>query len=148
MEDIERTEFPPRRRFLQTLAVMAGVAGMLEASTRAGAAASREAGRTSSRTAPGSGIIVVTTPLGQIGRQLLEKLIQEGSSRIRVIERNPSRLPAHVVERVEVVQGSHSEPSVVNEAFKGRRYRVLGVPSRSPVRECREGLPRLHPTGV
>lgn len=32
---------------------------------------------------------------------------------------DPSRLPEHIRSRVEVVQGSHSDPNVVDEAFKG-----------------------------
>ncbi len=36
-----------------------------------------------------------------------------------MIVRDPSRLPAHARERVEVVQGSHSDPDVVNKAFAG-----------------------------
>jgi uncharacterized protein YbjT (DUF2867 family) len=122
--NMEPMEFPvqhqpvwrhDRRRFLQALAVVAGTAGTLKASGTTDAAASRE---TSSRPVSGSGVIVVTAPLGNIGRQLLEHLLQ-GSSRIRVIERDPSRLPANVRERVEVVEGSHAESSVVDEAFRG-----------------------------
>lgn len=107
-----------RRRFLQALAIMAGTVGAFEASNKASGAFAREAGETSSRTVTGSGLIVVTTPRGNIGRQVLENLLQSGS-RIRVIERDPSRLPEHVRNRVEVVKGSHADASVVNAAFKG-----------------------------
>ncbi|MBX5463886.1 MAG: NAD(P)H-binding protein, partial [Steroidobacteraceae bacterium] len=107
-----------RRRFLQALAVLAGTAGTPEASDAAGAVSSREAGEASSRTASGSGLIVVTTPRGNIGRQVLERLLQSGS-RIRVVDRDPSRLPEHVRQRVEIVAGSHADSSVVNRAFKG-----------------------------
>jgi uncharacterized protein YbjT (DUF2867 family) len=63
-------------------------------------------------------MIVITTPAGTIGQQVLEKLLDSGES-IRVIARDPSRLPAHARERVEVVQGSHSDSGVVNQAFEG-----------------------------
>jgi uncharacterized protein YbjT (DUF2867 family) len=63
-------------------------------------------------------MIVITTPTGQIGRQVLEKLLDSDET-IRVIARDPSRLPADVRERVEVVQGSHSDNSVVDKAFEG-----------------------------
>jgi uncharacterized protein YbjT (DUF2867 family) len=63
-------------------------------------------------------MIVITTPTGTIGQQVLEKLLDSGET-IRVIARDPSRLHAHVRERVEVVQGSHSDSVVVNQAFEG-----------------------------
>ncbi len=63
-------------------------------------------------------MIVVTTPTGAIGRQVLEKLLDSGES-VRVIVRDPSRLPAHTRERVEVVQGSHADSEVVDRAFEG-----------------------------
>lgn len=61
-------------------------------------------------------MIVVTTPTGAIGRQVVEKLVDTGQS-IRVIARDPSRLPVHVRDGVEVVPGSHSDIDVVNKAF-------------------------------
>jgi uncharacterized protein YbjT (DUF2867 family) len=63
-------------------------------------------------------MIVITTPTGTIGRQVLEKLLDSGQT-IRVIARDPSRLPAHARERMEVVQGSHSDREVVDRAFVG-----------------------------
>ncbi len=63
-------------------------------------------------------MIVVTAPTSQIGSQLLDHLL-EGSEPIRVIARNPSKLAGSTRERVEVVQGSHSDPDVVNKAFRG-----------------------------
>jgi uncharacterized protein YbjT (DUF2867 family) len=63
-------------------------------------------------------MIVVTTPTGQIGGQVLERLVAEGAP-VRVIVRDPSRLPASVRERVEVVEGSHGDLEVVTKAFAG-----------------------------
>ena len=63
-------------------------------------------------------MIVVTTPTGTIGRQVLENLL-DSNEPIRVIARDPSRLPSRTRERVEAVQGSHSDIDVVNQAFKG-----------------------------
>lgn len=63
-------------------------------------------------------MIVVTTPTGLIGHQVLNNL-SACSEPIRVIVRDPSRLPAHTRERVEVVQGSHGDLDVVNQAFAG-----------------------------
>jgi uncharacterized protein YbjT (DUF2867 family) len=63
-------------------------------------------------------MIVVTTPTGAIGQQVLENLLESGEP-IRVIARDPSRLPSQSRGRVEVVQGSHGNIDVVNKAFKG-----------------------------
>ena len=63
-------------------------------------------------------MIVITTPTGSIGHQVLHHLLESGE-RIRVIARDPSKLPANVRERVEVVEGSHGDADVVNKAFAG-----------------------------
>jgi uncharacterized protein YbjT (DUF2867 family) len=63
-------------------------------------------------------MIVITTPTGAIGHQVLQNVLDSGES-IRVIVRDPSRLPAHVRERVEVVAGSHGDTDVVTQAFAG-----------------------------
>ncbi|CUU57605.1 Uncharacterized conserved protein YbjT, contains NAD(P)-binding and DUF2867 domains [Parafrankia irregularis] len=63
-------------------------------------------------------MIVVTTPTGNIGRQVLANLLRDGES-VRVIVRDPTRLPGQVRDRVEVVRGSHGDAGVVNEAFDG-----------------------------
>jgi uncharacterized protein YbjT (DUF2867 family) len=63
-------------------------------------------------------MIVVTTPTGNIGRQVLE-IILAGDEPIRVIARDPSRLSAQARKRVEVVHGSHGDIGVVNQAFSG-----------------------------
>lgn len=112
----ERMSGSDRRVFLQALAVTAGTLAVSRGPAMA--AGSRDAGGGSSRTAPSDGVIVVTTPRGNIGSELLEHLLR-ASTPVRVIERDPSRLPEHVLKRVQVVQGSHSEPSVVDQAFKG-----------------------------
>ena len=63
-------------------------------------------------------MIVITTPTGTIGRQVLEDVLGGGEP-VRVIVRDPSRLPVPTRERVEVVPGSHDDPDVVNQAFAG-----------------------------
>jgi uncharacterized protein YbjT (DUF2867 family) len=63
-------------------------------------------------------MIVVTTPTGDIGRQVLHGLLDRDAP-VRVIARDPTRLPAHVRERVEVVPGSHGDADVVAKAFAG-----------------------------
>src|SRR5260370_21179175 len=63
-------------------------------------------------------MIVVTPPTGLIGHQVLNNLL-DSDEPIRVIARDPSRLPAHTRERVEIVQGSHGDLEVVSRAFAG-----------------------------
>ncbi len=63
-------------------------------------------------------MIVITTPTGDIGHQVLQSLLDSGEP-IRVIARDPSRLTAQVREHVEIVQGSHGDSEVVNQAFVG-----------------------------
>lgn len=63
-------------------------------------------------------MIVVTAPTGQIGRQVLKNIL-DGGGPVRVIVRDPSKLSAEVRARVDVVQGSHGDIDVVNEAFTG-----------------------------
>lgn len=48
-------------------------------------------------------MIVITTPTGHIGHQLLERVLNTDEP-IQVIARDPSRLPELVCEHVEVVQ--------------------------------------------
>jgi uncharacterized protein YbjT (DUF2867 family) len=63
-------------------------------------------------------MIVVTTPTGQIGSQVLTRLL-DGDEPIRVIARDPAKISASIRERIEVVQGSHGDPMVVEKAFDG-----------------------------
>ena len=63
-------------------------------------------------------MIVITTPTGLIGHQVLDNVLKSDEP-IRVIARDPSRLPAHIRKRVEVVQGSQGDIDVVTKAFAG-----------------------------
>lgn len=63
-------------------------------------------------------MIVVTTPTGNIGHQVLEHVIKSGEP-VRVVVRDPSDLSTETRERVEIVQGSHGDAAVVDRAFAG-----------------------------
>ena len=65
-------------------------------------------------------MIVITTPTGQIGRQVLDRVLDSGEA-VRVIARDPSRLPARVRSHAEaeVVQGSHGDAGVITKALAG-----------------------------
>jgi len=63
-------------------------------------------------------MIVVTTPTGQIGRDVVQNLL-DADQPVRVIAREPHKLPKAVRERVEVIEGSHGDAAVVERAFWG-----------------------------
>jgi len=63
-------------------------------------------------------MIVITAPTSAIGRQVLENILESGEA-IRVIARDPSRIPAQIRERVDIVQGSHGDADIVRRAFEG-----------------------------
>lgn len=63
-------------------------------------------------------MIVTTTPTGNIGSQVVDRLL-DANEQVRVIVRDPSRLRPTVRDRVEVVPGAHDDPEVVNKAFAG-----------------------------
>ena len=63
-------------------------------------------------------MLLITTPTGKIGSQVLTRLL-DGSEPIRVIARDPAKLSEHVRDRVEIVEGSHSDADVVDKAIKG-----------------------------
>lgn len=77
-------------------------------------------------------MIVITTPSGQIGHQVLDNVLNSGEA-IRVIVRDPSRLSQGVRERVEVFQGSHDDINVVTEAFTGADSVLWLVPTNPRV---------------
>lgn len=63
-------------------------------------------------------LIVVTAPTGNISSQVLTNLLASGAM-IRVIARDLSRLPTHILEQVEVIQGSHNDASTIDQALEG-----------------------------
>ncbi|SEN96501.1 NAD(P)H-binding protein [Paenibacillus sp. OV219] len=75
-------------------------------------------------------MIVITTPTGQIGRQVLDNIFASTEA-IRVIVRDPSRLSPRLLERVEIVQGSHDDIDVVTKAFEGADCVLWLVPPNS-----------------
>ncbi|MFD5799897.1 NAD(P)H-binding protein [Streptomyces sp. NPDC127020] len=83
-------------------------------------------------------MIVITAPTGNIGRHLVSLLLESAPARgeeLRVIVRDPARLPDAVRERIEVVTGSHGDPAVVDRAFAGADAVFWLVPpdaSRTP----------------
>ncbi|WP_040807832.1 NAD(P)H-binding protein [Nocardia concava] len=66
-------------------------------------------------------MIVITAPTGHIGSRLLEILLETATrgEELRVIVRDPARLPEAVRSRVDIVTGSHGDADVVDRAFAG-----------------------------
>lgn len=67
-------------------------------------------------------MIVITTPTGGIGRQVLDDLLDLAPARgeqLRVVVRDATKLADATRERVDVVEGSHGDPEVVDRAFDG-----------------------------
>lgn len=67
-------------------------------------------------------MIVITTPTGDIGSQVIAALLRNAPShgeKLRVIVRDPARLSGPVRDRVDVVAGSHRDAGVVDRAFPG-----------------------------
>ncbi|MFJ8990823.1 NAD(P)H-binding protein [Streptomyces sp. NPDC102279] len=65
-------------------------------------------------------MIVITTPTGDIGSQVLGTLLRDANGEdLRVVVRDPGKLSASVRERVDVVVGSHGDAAVVDRAFTG-----------------------------
>lgn len=63
-------------------------------------------------------MIVITAPTSQIGRRVLDRVLASGEP-VRVVVRDPTRLSPAVLDRVETVVGSHRDPAVVDDAFRG-----------------------------
>ena len=63
-------------------------------------------------------MIVITAPTGNIGHQVLANVL-EGGEPVRVVVRDPARLPADVLDRVEIIEGSHGDAKVAARAFEG-----------------------------
>lgn len=62
-------------------------------------------------------MIVITAPTSTIGSQVLDRIV--GHAELRVVARDASRLPQNVREQVDVVSGSHADPTTIRAALDG-----------------------------
>src|SRR5438477_7534325 len=74
--------------------------------------------------------ILITTPAGNIGRNVLRELLAPEFS-VRVIARDPARLPGEIREQVEAVRGSTDDPAALSRALKGVESLFWCVPTES-----------------
>lgn len=63
-------------------------------------------------------MILVTTPTGQIGSQLVGQLLAADET-VRVLVRDPAKLSPEVQEKVDIVQGSSDKEDVLMRALAG-----------------------------
>ena len=61
-------------------------------------------------------MIVVTAPTSQIGRKVTTGLLAAGAD-VRVVVCDAATLPDTVRKRIEVIEGSHGNPTIVDRAF-------------------------------
>ena len=74
--------------------------------------------------------ILITTPAGNIGRRVLRELLAPEFS-VRVIARDPARLPGEIREQVEAVRGSTDDPAALRRALEGVESLFWCVPTES-----------------
>jgi uncharacterized protein YbjT (DUF2867 family) len=74
--------------------------------------------------------ILVTHPTGRIGRRILPELLAPDFS-VRVIARNPRRLPIEIREQVEVVRGSADDAATLHRGLDGVEALFWCVPTAS-----------------
>ena len=72
-------------------------------------------------------MIVVATPTGKIGSQVIPHLLAANEA-VRVVARDPSRLAPEVRNRVEVVTGSLDDEAIMQQALEGAESVFLVVP--------------------
>ncbi len=65
-------------------------------------------------------MIVITAPTGNIGSQVVEDLL-DADQQLRLIVRDAAKIPTNVLERVEVVEGSHGDAAVIERACEGAK---------------------------
>ncbi|NUB45006.1 NAD(P)H-binding protein [Fertoebacter nigrum] len=81
-------------------------------------------------------MILITTPTGDIGARVLRHVLNAGAH-VRVICREPARLPHDIAARVDIVHGSHGDAGVVQRALGGVTA-VFWLPPGNPTEPSAE----------
>lgn len=63
-------------------------------------------------------MIVITAPTSQIGSKVVS-LLMDADQPLRLIVRDPAKLPATVRDRAEIIEGSHADAAALDRAFDG-----------------------------
>jgi uncharacterized protein YbjT (DUF2867 family) len=74
--------------------------------------------------------VLVTTPVGKIGRRIVPELLAPEFS-VRVIVHDPARLPEEIQAQVEVVRGSTDDAALLRDALDGVEALFWSVPTES-----------------
>jgi uncharacterized protein YbjT (DUF2867 family) len=74
--------------------------------------------------------ILVTTPTGNIGRIVVQELLAPEFS-VRVVVRDPERLPEEVRAQLEVIHGSMDDAATLRRALDGAEALFFCVPAES-----------------
>jgi len=82
-------------------------------------------------------MIVVTTPAGHIGSQVVQNLLAAHEA-ARVVARKPDRIASEVRNKVEIVQGSSDDEDVLMRALDGAESLFLVVPPSFTTDDDRE----------
>jgi len=62
-------------------------------------------------------MIVITAPTSQIGSKVVSAVL-DADAPLRLIIRDPAKLPSIIRDRVEIIEGSHGDASIVDRAFE------------------------------
>jgi uncharacterized protein YbjT (DUF2867 family) len=71
--------------------------------------------------------IVITTPTGNIGRRVLQQVLEAGAD-VSVIVRQPEKLSDPIRSRVKIHQGSLTDVDLVTKAFNGAKAALWLTP--------------------
>ncbi|PZU24709.1 MAG: NmrA family transcriptional regulator [Shinella sp.] len=66
-------------------------------------------------------MIIVTAPTSRIGQVLLPLLLAENAP-LRVVLRDAAKLPQHIRDQVEIVEGSHGDVATIDRALAGATH--------------------------
>lgn len=72
-------------------------------------------------------MILVTTPTGNTGSIILQQLIEQGQQ-VRIFVRDPQKIPANILEKVEVATGSLLNQDEFTQALQGCETLYFCVP--------------------
>ena len=75
-------------------------------------------------------MIVITTPTGDIGSRVLSQVLEAGAE-VRVVARDPGKLPTDVRKHVDFVKGSHADPAAIADMLDGAEA-VFWLPPGPP----------------
>jgi NAD(P)H dehydrogenase (quinone) len=80
-----------------------------------------------------NGPFIVTGASGQLGRQVVDRLVQSGAGPVVAVSRNPDKLSELKGKGVDIRKGDFNEPSSLESAFAGgRRILIISTDDLEP----------------